>query len=68
MTRRYTDVEPIPVEALLPGDQVVIRRTVESLVWTRDTITVTWDDGTVTTYDLAQKPALEIVKRPEEQE
>lgn len=67
MTRRYTQVETMPVVDLLPGDEMVLRRRVisvaRSLTTAGETVHVTWDDGIVETFDLAADPALEIVAR-----
>jgi len=67
MTRRYADVEPKLVADLVPGDEVVIRKSAVAVTrWITETggqVDVTWSDGTADSYDLTVKPALEVVVR-----
>lgn len=61
MARRYTDLEVKPVVELRPGDEVLFRHTIEQVTTTATSVTVTWDDGTESTWQLDGDPALEVV-------
>jgi hypothetical protein len=62
---RYTDVVEVkPAVELRPGDQITTVRTVTQVLHTAKRIEVTYDDGTVQSFDLAGDPAIEVVATP----
>lgn len=59
--RRYYESEFVPVADLAPGDDVLARRQIITIVRSEVQAVVTFDDGTVAVYDLSTDPALEVV-------
>ena len=61
MPRRYFNVESKPLVELRPGERVVVVKSAVSVVHNGSAVIVSWDDGSVTTGQVAQNPGLDVI-------